>query len=96
MLTPEQIMNNQIQKNGLFEAMKKAAELMEGGVAVYVPNAVVCCHIGVVKYDSDGEKFLEALGTGKTWEKAFSYLKPSEKEELVNMPDNSFDPEDKI
>ena len=88
MLTPEQIMNNQIQKNGLPEAMKKAAEVVEGGVAIYVPNAVVCCHVGVIKYDSDGEKFLEALGTGKTWEKAFSYFKTNE--------ENQFDPEDKI
>jgi hypothetical protein len=92
MLTPEQIMNNQIQKNGLPEAMKKAAEVVEGGVAIYVPNVVVCCHVGVIKYDSDGEKFLEALGTGKTWEKAFSYLEKSK----IEVTEPEFDPEDKI
>lgn len=66
--------NNLSQKLLLKDAMKKASEIIEGGVAVYVPNAAYCCHVGVIKHDSNGEKFLEALGTGKTWDEAFLYL----------------------
>lgn len=84
MLTPEQIMNNQIQKNELQNAMAKAATLIEDGVAVYSPNSNICCFVGVIRYDDEGEKFLETLGSGKNWEEAFSYIP------------NGFDPEDKI
>ena len=34
MLTPEQIMNSQIQKNELPKASQKAADLLDGGVAL--------------------------------------------------------------
>ena len=84
MLTPEQIMNNQIQKNEQPAANEKASNLIEGGIALYMPNSNICCFIGVIKYDDEGEKFLETLGSGKNWDEAFSYIP------------NQFDPEDKI
>jgi len=84
MLTQDQIMNNQIQKNELAIANQKAASLLDGGVALYMPNSNICCFVGVIKYDDEGEKFLETLGSGKNWNEAFSYVEDTIKLKLTN------------
>ena len=84
MIEHDQIINSKIQKKQQHLANEKAARLIENGVALYRPNSIICCFIGVIKYDDEGEKFFETLGSGKNWDEAFSYVEGTIKINLTN------------